>query len=95
MAIQMNGKKEFMNYLRAITTKNSVWGEGVFIKRAMVNDDLLDSFIEWQAKYDPAIIWIHENFKGKNKYYINNLKSKYNHEWVFENKWKLVNSLMN
>ena len=80
-----------MNYLRAITTKDSVWREGVFVKRAMVSDDLLDSFISWQVEHDPAIKWIHENFEGKNKYYIHNLKSEYNQEWVFENKWKLIN----
>ena len=79
------------NYLRAITTKDSMWGEGVFVKRAMVSDDNLLAFIEWQEAHDPAITWVPEDFEGRNKYYIHNVKSEYRQEWVFENKWKLVN----
>jgi hypothetical protein len=80
-----------MNYLRAITTEESMWGKDVFVKRAMVNDDNLKKFIKWQFVKDKTIKWIPENFEGKNKNYIYNIISEYKHEWIFDGKWKLIN----
>lgn len=80
-----------MNYLRAVTTKESMWGKGVFVKRAMVSDDNLGEFIKWQKEHDKAISWIPEDFEGKNQHYIHNIKSEYRQEWIFNGKWKLEN----
>lgn len=80
-----------MNYLRAITTEDSIWGEGVFVRGAMVDDNVLDSFLEWQKDHDKAIQWVPEDFDGRSQYYIHNIKSFYRQEWIFENKWKLTN----
>lgn len=80
-----------MKYLRCQASNLSVWAEGTFLKRAMVEDDIYVEFIAWQAEHDPCVEWIEEDFEGKNKYYKHNIKSAYGDEWTCENgKWKLM-----